>query len=153
MAGGELRRRVTSDSIADPTYSAQGPQMRSDQPFRKSAARLVAPSRERETVSLYSRSAPFDSAPLRSSAISRKRRLSPSSTASAPVNSCQRTTAVSVYLGSNSISRACRPVFSHPISVEPEPPKVARRVTWRSAGSGESFRVTEAGFDLLFRRS
>ena len=35
---------------------------------------------------------------------------------------CQRCTITSQYLGSSSTSRAWRPVFSHAISVEPEPP-------------------------------
>ena len=39
-----------------------------------------------------------------------------------PVNSCQRWTITSQYSGSSSTSRACRPVFSPAIRVEPEPP-------------------------------
>ena len=54
---------------------------------------------------------------------------SPSSTARLPLNSCQRRTITSQYFGSNSISRAWRPAFSHAISVVPEPPNGSSTVS------------------------
>ena len=47
-----------------------------------------------------------------------------------PAYSSQRRTITSTYLGSSSVSRACRPVFSQAMSVLPEPPNRSRTISW-----------------------
>ena len=60
-----------------------------------------------------------------------------------PVNACHRRMITSQYLGSSSISRACRPVFSQAMIVVPDPPNGSRIVSrllllFRSARSTNS---------------
>ena len=57
-----------------------------------------------------------------------------------PAQSCQRCTITSQYFGSSSTSRAWRPVFSHAISVEPEPPNGSARCPGSCWSSGSPAR-------------
>jgi hypothetical protein len=63
--------------------------------------------------------------PRRCPASAPKLRPSLSNNAAPPLYDCQCWTITSAYFGSSSISRAWRPVFSHAIEGEPEPPKGA----------------------------
>lgn len=83
---------------------------------------------------------------LRTSVISRKVRPSLSRTAARPVNSSHRSTVVSTYLGSSSISLAWRPVFSHAIRVEPEPPKGSSSTSLRLLLLTMARSISSTGF-------
>jgi hypothetical protein len=77
----------------------------------------------------------------------------PSRTACRPVKASHRRTITSQYLGSNSITRAWRPAFSHAITVVPLPPNGSRIVSralllFRSARSTNSRNLEKRALDL-----
>ena len=86
--------------------------------------------------------ASFDRAPA---ATSSNARPDSSCRATPPVNACQRRTITSQYFGSNSITRACRPVFSQAMIVVPLPPNGSRIV------SRDLAVVPERALDQLHR--